>query len=272
MSAILPGIYPDISNEDYHAGPGISKTGLMTILNQSPAHYKFGEKPQTKPQAMGELVHAAILEPHKIGSIYIPGPKVNKNTNEWKAAAAAAQQTGRVICDADNYADAMRMADRLRADPTIAAILAASPKIEHSAYAADQEFGELVRCRPDIAISGLLCDVKSIESAGIDNITKHIQAYSYHAQAAIYPDVWERAGGGKCAFVFIFTEKREPFEYRLVELDDDFLAIGQRAYREAMAIYAECQRTQVWPGYARGVEKVSPARWFANRYKESEYE
>ena len=248
MSALLPGIYPDISNEDYHAGPGISKTGLMTILNQSPAHYKFGEKPQTKPQAMGELVHAAILEPHKIGSIYIPGPKVNKNTN------------------------AMRMADRLRADPTIAAILAASPKIEHSAYAADQEFGELVRCRPDIAISGLLCDVKSIESAGIDNITKHIQAYSYHAQAALYPDVWERAGGGKCAFVFIFTEKREPFEYRLVELDDDFLAIGQRAYREAMAIYAECQRTQVWPGYARGVEKVSPARWFANRYKESEYE
>lgn len=62
-----PGIYGDISNDAYHSGPEISKTGL-DILHKSPAHLKAardwaGEKRETKAMFKGKALHALVLEP-----------------------------------------------------------------------------------------------------------------------------------------------------------------------------------------------------------------
>lgn len=263
----LPGIYSRLSNEDYHKSPGMSKSGLWELDKRSAAHYKFGDDDQTKSQRLGEIVHAAILEPQLIGVKYIPGPKINKNTKEWKAALEAAAQSGRTLCDVDEYTKAMKTAERLHADPTMAAILAAKPLIEHSAFAVDPEYNALVRCRPDLAITGLLGDVKSIADASGDGPQKAIQSYAYAFQAFMYSRIWKLAGGGDCPFLFIFVEPYAPFEFRLIEPDEEFLEIGQKIYHRAMAKYVECQRQNVWPGYAKGVEKIGPSRWFASQFK-----
>jgi exodeoxyribonuclease VIII len=62
-----PGIYDGISNDAYHGGAGISKTGL-DILHKSPAHLKAardyaGEKRETKAMFKGKALHALVLEP-----------------------------------------------------------------------------------------------------------------------------------------------------------------------------------------------------------------
>jgi hypothetical protein len=60
---IKPGVYLDIPNESYHAGPGISKSGLWTIATKTPAHFKYGERKENKAFDFGEACHLAILQP-----------------------------------------------------------------------------------------------------------------------------------------------------------------------------------------------------------------
>lgn len=72
-----PGIYSDISNEDYHRGPGISKSGL-DLINRSPMHYKAvidaaNDNEPTDAQALGTAAHAIILEPAEFAKNYCLG-------------------------------------------------------------------------------------------------------------------------------------------------------------------------------------------------------
>lgn len=67
LENIEPGIYTDIPNDAYHAGPGISKTGL-DLFHRSPFHLhaiKSGmfPKPETKSQYIGRAFHTVVLEP-----------------------------------------------------------------------------------------------------------------------------------------------------------------------------------------------------------------
>lgn len=69
-----PGVYPDISNDDYHGGPGISKSGL-DLIHRSPLHYRAAktvanDNEPTPAQAIGTAFHALLLEPESFAQIY----------------------------------------------------------------------------------------------------------------------------------------------------------------------------------------------------------
>lgn len=64
-----PGFYPDIPNNDYHGGPGISKSGL-DLLHKSPELFHFvksaprdEDHESTADQAFGSAYHMIVLEP-----------------------------------------------------------------------------------------------------------------------------------------------------------------------------------------------------------------
>lgn len=64
---IAPGIYDDLSNADYHGGPGVSKSGL-DLINANPATYRYvkdnpEERTETPDMRIGTALHAAVLEP-----------------------------------------------------------------------------------------------------------------------------------------------------------------------------------------------------------------
>jgi hypothetical protein len=79
-----PGIY-DLCIEDYHHGPGISRSGLIE-LKRSPYHYWYrylnpDYKPETATlaQILGNALHTLILEPNEFEKRYFVMPELNKN-------------------------------------------------------------------------------------------------------------------------------------------------------------------------------------------------
>lgn len=70
-----PGIYDNLSNADYHGGPGESKS-LLDLVRRSPAHYRArklaanDDHKATPAQAIGTAFHALLLEPQEFSRTY----------------------------------------------------------------------------------------------------------------------------------------------------------------------------------------------------------
>lgn len=68
------GVYRDISNEDYHSGPGVSKS-LLDLLDQSPVHLRAAmtgavEHKPMPYQVLGTAFHCLLLEPERFATTY----------------------------------------------------------------------------------------------------------------------------------------------------------------------------------------------------------
>lgn len=264
-----PGIYPDISNEAYHSGPGISKSGLWTIYSQTPAHYRFGEREEKPEFDFGTAVHLAILEPEKFETMVFKGPK-DRRGNNWKDAVAEAANLGKLLLTGPDFEAVQIVRDAVHADTWLRGIITGGkPLVEGSAYAIDPETGLLVKCRPDLHRSdiGVMLDVKTSASASPDQFARSVVNYGYHAQEAHYTDTWRAAGGEVEAFAFIVVEKKPPYAFAVYELPPSIVAEGRAIISKAKATYAECLRTDTWPAYPTGVQELSFQRW---SYRETE--
>lgn len=260
---IKPGIYEGIPNEAYHAGPGISKTGLWTIKTKSPAHYKFGVREDTGAFDFGEGCHLAILQPDLFEAQVFRGPD-DRRGNKWKDAVEACEIDGKLLLTGPDYDRVLTIRDAVHADTYINAIITGGkPQIETSGYWIDPETGVLCRCRPDLWRDdlGIMLDVKSTKSAHPDAFARSVVNYGYHAQEAHYTDGWSALGKTVNGYVFLAWEKDEPCAHAIYELPPSIVEEGRVMVREAVNTYAECNRSGEWPGYPDGVQELSFQRW-----------
>lgn len=237
-----PGIY-QVDEELYHAGPGVSKSGLWKLHQRTPFHFRYGPHKESAAQRFGSATHTAVLEPGLFEKRFMLGPKVNKNTNEWKAAVAIAAELNKSVLDHKEWDGARRIRDILHRDRRVQMLTAGTPAIEQSGYWIDERTGELCRCRPD-AYSyehHIIGDLKSTTNAGVREFEKKAGEFGYHVQDAMYSDGWELAGGGPVeAFVFITVEAEEPHAYRIFELIPAAVAEGRKVMHKALETYHRC--------------------------------
>lgn len=270
---MTPGVYHDIPIEQYHGGPGISKSGLDDI-EQSPLHYFANRFDPRKPKVdedtaarlVGNLAHCALLEPDQFDKRYKVGPDVNKNTKVWKEFVE--MHPNHVCIKPDQYQAAKWQAENMRALPQVRDALAApGGRPEVSAYWIDEITGELCRCRPDwvapVTAGGVIpLDVKTYRSASPAEFARQIGRMRYHVQDAYYSDGFELASGAEVlAFVFVAVEVNWPHAASAVMLDDYSREQGRRDYRRNLDTYAQCRKTNVWPGYSTAIEQVSLPKW-----------
>ena len=265
---IKPGIYAGIPNEAYHAGPGVSKSGLWTIHKKTPAHYK---NPPVKEETtttkgikdFGTATHLAILEPNDFESKVVRGPEDRKG-NKWSDLAEACRIDGKVLLTAGQYDEVLMIRDTVHADQWINAIITGGkPEVEASGYWIDPETGVLTRCRPDLyrADLGIMLDVKTSESAAPDDFARSVDNYGYHAQEAHYTDGYRELGRQVDGFVILTLEKKGPYATAVYELPPSIVDEGRAIIRKSMATYAECLKANKWPGYPSGVQELAFKRW-----------
>lgn len=76
------------------------------------------------------------------------------------------------------------------------------------------------------------------------------------------PDFWR---GEPKHFIFIAVEKKPPFAVGVYVLDAESVELGRAQYRIALNRYAECMKSDSWPGYGDKIQTISVPAWHANK-------
>ncbi|WOH61951.1 PD-(D/E)XK nuclease-like domain-containing protein [Bradyrhizobium sp. BWC-3-1] len=178
----------------------------------------------------------------------------------------------RNVLEPEQWDQLMNMRDAVMAHPIARAVLLKPGKAERSVYWVDPETGELCRCRPDWwTDDDIVLDVKSTEDASLEGFSKSIANFGYDTQDAFYHDGCEAVGRPLRAFLFLACEKTarvvdgKPLGVAVYCLDEAGRELGRAKNRAALATYAECKRTKIWPGYSEKVQTISLPQWHMNR-------
>ena len=251
-----PGIYSGLSNEAYHAGPGISKSGL-DLLNTSPLHYwsryiarQHGAAVETEAMRFGTAVHAAILEPDEYAK-WIVWEKINRTTKEGKAsyadAEARAAEAGVPLIDSVSHAAVVNLATAVHNHPVSAMLETGVPEL--SVYWMDEDSGVFCRCRPDWLGPLGVVDIKTTEDASPRGFGNSAYKYRYWVQAAFYLDGLAANGVDAQNFVFAAVEKSPPYAVMGHRATQSMIEAGRREYKRLLARYSDCATANVWPAY-----------------------
>lgn len=262
---IKPGIYRDISNDNYHAGPGISKSGLWTIYDQSPAHYKFPPERERDNNAFdfGTASHMAILEPDTFEFGVRRGP-ADRRGNKWKDLKEVADIDGAILLTEKDYDNVCAMAAEVHSNEFLHNLIChPNVMIEHSFYWRDPETGVLCRCRPDLYRPdlGIVLDVKSSRDVHPRQFPSSVVSYGYHAQEAFYSRGIAMCDMKTNGFVFLAQEKESPWAKGLFELPPSIVEEGGAIVSKALRAYAACVKTDEWPAYGDDVQELKFKRY-----------
>ena len=104
----------DLTNEDYHARPEISKSSLDRI-HKSIDHYEAPWKPPTDKMRMGTAFHTLILEPELFDAQFVQGTKLDGRTAEGKKEKKEIEEnlkSGQDVLKYYDYENLMRMKEK----------------------------------------------------------------------------------------------------------------------------------------------------------------
>lgn len=265
---IEPGIYYGISNENYHAGPGVSKSQLDDIAD-TPALYLWRKNApvdttKTKTLDLGTAFHCRVLEPEEFSNRFIVAPEFNRRTNagkeEEKAFLMECASTGKMVITAEEGRKIELMYQSVMALPLGQWLVESAGHAESSIYWEDPETGILCRCRPDKIIPEFhwIMDVKT--TADIQRFKTAYYDYRYHVQDAFYSDGYEAQFGVQPTFVFLVASTtiecgRYPVE--IFMMGEEAKLAGQLEYHRNLRTLADCLNTDEWPA----IKTLSLPRW-----------
>jgi hypothetical protein len=280
-----PGVYPDMPIDVYHADPvpggSLSSSGARKLLDPGcPALFKWERDNPTPPKREFDLGHAA----HKL--VLGEGEEiVVTEWDDWRTKAAreerdAIRATGAIPLLSHEGEQVQAMAEAIRQHPTAGALFAPGNGVaEQSLFWQDPRHGVWRRARPDWMPHRqdggrlIIADYKTARAVDPSALQRAVYEHGYHAQAAWYIDAVKAlglAGDQEPAFIFVFQAKTPPYLVHLVELDFPALQLGAARNERALTIYAECQRTGIWPGFNDRITYLPLPAW-AEKRDEQEY-
>jgi hypothetical protein len=281
------GLHFDIPEARYHAdelldvptlSSSVARQMLRSPLHGWTAHPRLNPDYTARDSAafdLGRAVHRAVLG---CGGDYVAIPDEllsddgairSKVAREWVADARARGLTPlkREVIDQVQAVAAsvsQRLADMgIRLDPARSEVTALA-----------EVDGVWCRARIDNLPErgSVFYDLKTTTDAGADAVIRAVEVYGYDLQMAHYQAVLEAATGERRRARLIFVEKDPPHEVAVVELlddpdaDSDWMRAARAKAAHARRLWAECLRTEDWPGYPRAVQILGARGWDQARW------
>lgn len=276
-ATVAPGHYPDMTNDAYQSGPGVSKSHLDDVA-ESPLHY-FARRldPNREPEVrtpaliLGDAIHKAVLEPDLLKQNFAVWDGPPRNTKEGKAAWAEFLPTtlGKTVLSKDDYSTVIGVRDAAHRHPVARGLLVGGQP-EQTYYSTDPETGELIKCRIDydrLAYDGMMVDLKTTEDASPGGFGRSAANYRYHVQGGWYPHVVAQRGIVAENFIFIAIEKSPPYAIGVYYLEPEAAHLGMVEARRDLERIVECRKSGVWPDYGFEPQPLQLPEWKKRQLK-----
>jgi hypothetical protein len=260
-----PGVY-DISSEEYHASPGISKSGISQFRKAPKKYWDSYLNPNKPPEEdkkcfrIGKGIHTLLLEYQKFN--FIPDPKMKKSKKADKQIWLDFKEANKdkKIISPDEYDLIVSGAEAISNHPEASKLIIKEAQKEKSFYWIDEESGLLCKCRPDMWHKNIVIELKTTDNASQSAFMRSIYKYDYYTQAAMQIDGVEINTGVKIDyFMFLAIETTRPFSIGVWQLDEAAIDHGRKIYKNNLLKMRECFDKNHWPDYTSGsdVKRIS---------------
>lgn len=224
------GVYPHMTNEEYHGLNAVGSSGIKDALYTAHTYNKNYGNPEPEKEGkeaswalLGSALHALVLEPQAFDERYIalPDDAPQKPTDAMRNAANpspnsvarmqwwdefARRAAGKTILTADQMA-AVQKGQQVILAHAIGRGIMVEGQAEISYFAHDPETGTMLKSRPDWTIEtgeidpegNRLVDMVDLKSTGkgylltVDRWKRQCLSMGYHTQLAHHGDVMELA-------------------------------------------------------------------------------
>jgi exodeoxyribonuclease VIII len=273
-----PGIYPNLSNEEYHGHKeSISRSALMDF-QISPFTYwakhlnpARPQKDATRQMILGSAFHTLILEEDLFAKNYMSyPPKVllkdvgREKYDEYKKLCETLESLipnypNLIILSNDEKQTLFAMQERIEANEQ-AIELIKDARIEHSYFWIDKDSGLLLKARPDALHANMIVDLKTCNDASPRAIQNAMITGGYHIQGAMIRDAVEAIEGNRINTVInLCVETKYPHNMGIYILDEFAIDEGEKKYKQICLDLKTALETNSFCDY--GIQTIGLPKW-----------
>lgn len=249
------GVY-QMTNEQYHAAKGISRSKLM-LLAKSPYHFWYealsglAEKKESTPAMnIGSAFHTLLLEPNLFDMEYCILPNLDRRTKGGKEMYEqfTNENKGKIILTVDQYEKVLLMVEQVNSHEIVKTLLDEAV-FEQSIFWTDVETGIQFKARPDIWSEKMVVDLKTTADATPYKLQRSALEYGYYLQAGMAYEACKVLGKPFEMFVLLAVEKEMPHAPAVFMMDDDALQFGIDQFQHYKRMLADCLASDKWDTY-----------------------
>lgn len=257
-----PGqLYLDVSNAAYHAGPGLSRSGIMRLL-RAPAFYRYPDPDEKDTEAIifGAAFHDYVLLPGLFKAKYEVLPvDYDGRKKEFKGLKEAIALKGKIAIKPDWLSDIIGMHKSLMVHPEIKRIMSAGQP-EVSGYWEDVDTRVLCKLRLDWLNTSTneILDLKSTQDARLHPFSRQAKEHGYHIQVGHYlSGITTITKALHNTFYFAAVEKKAPnYAVKLYRASEWCIQSGRTLAAAGIYLFKDCQDHDSWPAYGIDVEEI----------------
>jgi exodeoxyribonuclease VIII len=261
----LPGIYPHISNTQYHADNEWMSSSQLKVALQGAFHFKYfvldkqGSYTASKSKDFGSATHKLTLEPEDFFNEYAVLSEtldMRRTADKARYETFAQQNPGKIVLTRDQFAEIEKCRDSVYQHPDAKALLELGGKAEVSCYAEiDHQLptGEVVpfkvRVRPDLLGPTAILDLKTSKNPAKDSFCRDAfgpWGYHYDLSAALYQKVIAKLTGEILPFIFLVVKNDQPYETAVYKMSDESMAMGNKKLSRAMDVILMAKKEDKW--------------------------
>lgn len=224
----------------------------------------------TRVMDLGDLAHAALLEPHRLATDYVAVPDELLATNgamstkDAKAFKATNEALGITVLKSNDFDAVTEMVKSVQAK--LGPWLTAPAKIEHAIYWTDESTGIRCKCRPDFLVVNdkacVVLDVKTTSDVSPGEFQRRVESMAYWLQDAHYSAGVRAVFGKEPLFLFLAVETTWPFACAVYEISQMDREDAFEAHRQLLIDVGACQESGIWEDeWATKVTTLTLRQW-----------